>query len=491
MFYCLSFFIIHTENIKAVTPFPLVATYHIDTSWQTGYQVTVTLQNKTANLTSSWMSSFTLGQGQSVRNIWNGVLKLNGQMVTVANPTWIGGGMIPANAATTFGFIVSNPQSTTPMVNNLQATANDTSSPTLPIPNAPTLNAIIVNSAIPNSYKVSWSNVTNVASYTLQRATTNDFANAVIVAQGSMQSQIFTNQPNGTYFYRVSASNATGTSPFSNTQSIVINVTPPQPTGLIIESYWESWNSADPISDIINMHVDIINIAFANFATTGTHTYAIAGVECTPATLAAFVTQAHSAGKKVKIAIGGATYPLSFQLKTTQDAVGMAQAIALYIQQNNLDGVDFDIEDYPAPELQVALLQNTRQLLGNNALISYTPKSPASTTFPYYQVIQNGQQYLDAILIMAYDYAPGYNYQQDAQALAAMGVPVSKIAIGFMPGMDDVGVMTSLNDITTAAQYIKQNGLKGIMFWDLNRDLENMTGLGASAATTAAWNVFH
>jgi GH18 family chitinase len=239
------------------------------------------------------------------------------------------------------------------------------------------------------------------------------------------------------------------------------------------------------------MHVDIINIAFANFTTTENHTYAIAGVESSPATIAQLVTLAHNAGKKVKVAIGGATYPLSPQLKTTQDALGMAQAIAQYIQQNNLDGVDFDIEDYPATELQVALIQNTRQSLGNNKLITYTPKSPASTTFPYYAVIQNAYQYLDGILIMAYDYEQGYDYRNDVQALIAMGIPASKISVGLMPGMDDLGVMTSVTDIAAAAQYIEQNNLLGIMFWDLNRDLSNATGLGSKAATDTAWNIFH
>jgi GH18 family chitinase len=124
-------------------------------------------------------------------------------------------------------------------------------------------------------------------------------------------------------------------------------------------------------------------------------------------------------------------------------------------------------------------------------LISYTPKSPASTTFPYDQVIQGAYPYLSAILIMAYDYAPGYTYQQDVSNLIKMGVPASKISVGLMPGMDDVGVETSLANITTAAQFVEQNGLQGLMFWDLNRDLENQTGLGASAATTTAWNVFH
>jgi hypothetical protein len=491
--YCLIFSAVYAqEHTKVASAFSLNASYHIDNSWPTGYQVTVTLSNNTSSATTSWTSTFSLGQGQSISSLWNGVSQSNGQTITVTNPTWTGGGVVPAHGSTTFGFIVSNPQSTTPVINNLQATANG-GSPTQPIPGAPTLNAITVNATNPSTFTVSWNSVANATSYTLQRDITNKFSNPVTVAQGATTSQTFTNQANGTYFFRVSASDAAGTSSFSNIQSVTVSgSTPPPPSsGPLIESYWESWNSADPLNDIVNMHVDVINIAFGNFTTTGAHTFVVAGLDASAATITQFVTLAHNAGKKVKISIGGATYPIAPQLQTTQDAVGMAQAIAQYVQQNNLDGVDFDIEDYPAPALQIALIQNTRQLLGSNALISYTPKSPASTTYPYDQVIQGAYQYLTDIAIMAYDYAPGYNYQQDVSALIAMGVPASKINVGLMPGMDDVGVTTSLADITAAAQYIKQNGLEGIMFWDLNRDFENATGLGVDAATNAAWNVFH
>jgi hypothetical protein len=476
---CLTFF--------NISPFALNVSYNIVNSWPTGYQVDVTINNPTATATSSWISTFSLGQNQSISDLWNGVLTAHGQNIMVANPTWIGGNIIPAGGSTTFGFIVQNPQGSTPVLYNLQATANG-SSPVLPVPVAPTLNPIVVNQT---AYTVSWNSVANATSYTLQRSTTSNFTNPVIVAQGAMLSQAFSNQPVGTYLYRVSASNATGTSPFSNIESATVTTPTPPQTGKLIESYWESWDSSTPVSAIVAMHVDIINVAFGNFTTTGTHTFEVAGVQAMPGQLSQLVTLAHNAGKKVKVAIGGATYPISYQLQTPQDAMGMAQAIALYVHQNNLDGVDFDIEDYPTPALQIALIQNTRQLLGNNALISYTPKSPASTTYPYDQVIQGAFPYLDAIMIMAYDYAPGYQYQQDVQALVAMGTPISKIVVGLMPGMDDVGVMTSVANITTAAQYIEQNGLRGIMFWDLNRDLLNETGLGASAATNTAWNVFH
>jgi hypothetical protein len=495
---CLSFFIAGTQGIMNASQnditFALNASYTIETSWPTGYLVTVTLTNNSVNPTSSWMSTFSLGQGQMINNLWNGEFVADSQNITVTNPSWFGGGVIQAGASTTFGFVVDNPQGSVQALNNLQATANSNSNcicPTLPVPSAPMLAAISPNQA---GYTVSWNGVPNASSYVLQVAMTADFANPMVVAQGYMLSQTFVNQPTGTYFYRVAATNVAGSSPFSNVQSIAVNSqpTPPVASPFLIESYWESWDAATPVSDIVGMHVDTINIAFGNFADAGTpHTFTVAGVQATPAQLAQIVTLAHNAGETVKLAIGGATYPIAPQLQTTDDAMGMAQAIAMYVAQNNLDGVDFDIEDAPDADLQVALIQNTRQLLAANALISYTAKSPASTTAPYAQVIQAASQYLDDVVIMAYDYAVGYNYQQDVQALMAMGVPMSKIVVGLMPGTDDLGVVTSVTDVIAAAQYIAQNGLRGIMFWDLNRDLLNETGLGVSAATNAAWNVFH
>ena len=437
--------------------FPLSASYTINSSWSTGYQVTVTLKNNSSTPTSSWTSTFSLGEGQSITNLWNGNFQANGQSITVTNPTWFGGGIIPARWSTTFGFIVSKSASSNPTISNLQAVANGNFSIQAPVLQP------INNPAGANQFQLQWNAVANATEYMLQQSLNSSFTNPQTVFNGAATSALISVEVPGIYYYRVTASSSNAISPTSNIVSTIVNNSPTQPSNYFIESYWESWNSDDSIAGIINMHVDNIDIAFANFATTGDHIYTISGVECLPETLAQFVTLTHNAGKKVKVSIGGATYPLSPQLKTTQDAIGMAQAIAQYIQQNNLDGVDFDIEDYPAPELQVALIQNTRQLLGNNKLITYTPKSPASTTSPYYEVIQNAHQYLDGIMNMGYDYEQGYSYSDDVQALISMGIPAAKISIGLMPGMDDLGVMTSVADITTAAQYIKQNNLLGFL----------------------------
>lgn len=391
VFYCLIFF-----TMRAAASFSLGSSYTVDASWTNGYEITVTLHNNTANPTSSWTASFSLGAGQTMSNPWNAVVSINGPTVTISNPTWGGGEIIPANGSATFGFIVNNPQQTTPGLSGLQATANGAG-------------------RIPK-----------------------------------------------------------------------------------LESYWESWN-ADPIANIINMDFNIVDVAFVTFSVTDsvTDTFAITGLNCDQATLTSFVTQTHNAGKKVKISVGGATYPLAGFLTSDAAAQGMANAIANFVIANNLDGVDFDIEDYYyAPNwgtLQIALIQHTRTALGNNAIISYTPKTPTSSSFAYDVVSQGVCSIVDAINIMAYDYGvgTGYTYQADVGSMVDMGIPISVIGIGLMPGADDLGVITTLPDIVTAADFIIANGLVGMMQWDLNRDYENLTGLGPSAATTTAWNVFN
>jgi len=554
--------------------FPLDAQYVVENSWQGGYKVVVTLTNQSGSTAASWKATFTLPPNQKLITTWSGIFSVSGQNVTVTSPSW---STLKPGGSRTFGMTIKNTPTDPKAIYNLMATGFGTAPP---VPGAPVLNPISGDPAVPNNYTVTWNSVSGSSSYTLQQDTNSSFSNPQVVLQGNVLSYVAMNQPNGTYYYRVSATNSTGTGPYSKTQSIAVPVilqapflqaianpfgsgnysvnwsavpyaqqyalqeaTAPDfsnlqtlfmglgttfqvsgrvpntyyyrvfafdgalmsnpsnvqkavvgPTAVaIVEGYWESWTStsSSAINAIVNMKVDVINISFAKFTKTGTHTFSISGIECSQTALTSFITAAHQAGRKVKLSIGGATYPLGGQLLTLQDAMGMAQAVALFVQANALDGVDYDIEDSPAANLQIALLQNTRQLLGNSALISYTAKSPASTTHPYREVILGGYQYVDYISIMAYDYAPGYTYQNDVSTLLSLGIPASKIVVGLLPGYDDLHVMTSLAHITTACQYVLSKGLVGIMFWDLNRDLNNTTGLGASAATNTAWGVFH
>lgn len=355
------------------------------------------------------------------------------------------------------------------------------------VPGVPVLNPIGVSGS---SYTVSWNSVPNATSYLLQQDVSNTFSNPQTASQGSSTSLNVTNKPPGTYFYRVHASNTAGSSAFSNVQSATV-VAPTPSSGPSVEGYWESWDSVVSANAIANMKVDIINISFANFRSLGNHTYAISGIEADPTVMAQLISTAHSLGKKVRIAVGGATYPLQNQLLTSADAMGMAQAIVTFLQQNNLDGVDLDIEDNSLANLQIELLKNLRDLLGNTKLISYTAGTPASSTTKFKQVIQGGHTYMTYLTLMAFDAFPTYRYQDDITALVQMGVPITKIVVGLMPGNDDLGRLTSVQDIATAATYVKQNNCFGMMEWSLNRDHKNITGLGVDAFCNTAYPIIH
>jgi chitinase len=394
--------------MNAVASFSLGTSYNIDASWDNGYEVTVTLNNSTGSPTTSWSCSFDLGVGQTMSNPWNGMISVNGPTFTVINPTWAGGQIVPANGSATFGFIVNNPQATTPALTSLTAMANG-------------------------------------------------------------------------------------------------NYVP------LLEAYWESWNATrDPLASIVDMHFDIVDVAFVTFSLTDsiTDTFDVIGLNCDQSTLDEFVTLVHGAGKKVKISVGGATYPLAGLLTSNAAAQGMANAIAAYVTANQLDGVDFDIEDYDfAPDwgtLQIALIQDTRVAIGDSAIMSYTPKTPTSSSFAYDVVSQGVYSTVDAINIQAYDYGyPQYTYQADVMSMVdTLGIPISKIGIGLLPGSDDITpipYITTLANIQTAGNYILTNGLVGMMIWNLNRDFtdvpgagsQNRTNLGCSTATTTAWNIFH
>src|SRR5205085_1095325 len=139
------------------------------------------------------------------------------------------------------------------------------------------------------------------------------FQNAQTLFQGNGISYSVVNRPAGTYYYRVNATVNGVTSAWSIIVNTLVKSTtppppPPSPTGAIVEGYWESWNSNTPLTTIAAMHCDVFNISFMTFTRTGSHTFALTGLDTDLATMDQFIQIVHSAGKQVKLALGGATY---------------------------------------------------------------------------------------------------------------------------------------------------------------------------------------
>ncbi|WP_033443583.1 endo-1,4-beta-xylanase [Saccharothrix sp. NRRL B-16314] len=81
------------------------ATYRVTSQWNGGYQGEVAVRNTGATATARWTVKWTLAQGQTVGNLWNGVATTNGQEVTVRNANY--NGAIAPGDTTTFGFLGS------------------------------------------------------------------------------------------------------------------------------------------------------------------------------------------------------------------------------------------------------------------------------------------------------------------------------------------------------------------------------------------------
>ncbi|MGA4995987.1 glycoside hydrolase family 6 protein [Nonomuraea bangladeshensis] len=93
-------------------PSGCTATYRIASQWQGGYQGEVAVKNTGSSAISGWRVGFTLPNGQTITQLWNGNLS-GSSAVTVTNLSW--NGSLSAGAGTTFGFLVnSSGQNTTP-----------------------------------------------------------------------------------------------------------------------------------------------------------------------------------------------------------------------------------------------------------------------------------------------------------------------------------------------------------------------------------------
>jgi endoglucanase len=82
------------------------ATYVTSGSWQGGFQGQVTVKAG-GGAVSGWSVSWTLAAGQTVNQVWGGVLSVSGSTATVRNAAW--NGSLQPGATAEFGFIASGP----------------------------------------------------------------------------------------------------------------------------------------------------------------------------------------------------------------------------------------------------------------------------------------------------------------------------------------------------------------------------------------------
>jgi len=207
------------------------------------------------------------------------------------------------------------------------------------------------------------------------------------------------------------------------------------------------------------------------------------------------VNLVHSVGAKISLSIGGATYPLA-----SSDLYGypgeLAENINGVLNLCGFDGVDFDIEDnssnVPTNFAETASsIINTLRSLNSELYITLTTPGQAWAEGMYQQSLLNmtiGN--IDAWQPMEYDlwleptedrYKLTDAYTNQIQSdieyyLTTWSVPSNKIILGLMCGQDDMNHVLTLQDALNLTEFVKSNGLKGMMIWDANIDGKGCAG---------------
>jgi len=254
-----------------------------------------------------------------------------------------------------------------------------------------------------------------------------------------------------------------------------------------VESYWESWDSwkdfpddfaaflkgvpASPIGSCSG--VNLINIAF------GDYSGGVGGHESTDEIIRNGIDAIHQMGGFVKIALGGALYSMGGHVANEAQAKEFAEKMAAAAEDLGLDGMDLDVEDSGSgSDVQIALIKETRRLLGPDFHITYTIPALTGNIEPWQSTIVGTLEELDAVNVMAYDYYwNGWSFDLDLEALTGLGLPADKIVYGVMPGHHDAGnEYTTIEDAVAATNYVLDKGLAGVMTWDINRDCSGRMG---------------
>jgi endoglucanase len=77
-------------------------TYHVDSSWNSGFNATVTLKDTGSSPLTNWSLTWTEPGGVQIVNGWNATVSQNGATVTAKAPTWAP--TLAAGASASIGF---------------------------------------------------------------------------------------------------------------------------------------------------------------------------------------------------------------------------------------------------------------------------------------------------------------------------------------------------------------------------------------------------
>jgi lysophospholipase L1-like esterase len=88
------------------------AAYRVVNGWSGGFQAEVTVRNDATAALNGWTVRMTLGGGQSISNLWNGVNTGSSGAISVRNAEY--NGSVPVSGTTTFGYVANGNSTAVP-----------------------------------------------------------------------------------------------------------------------------------------------------------------------------------------------------------------------------------------------------------------------------------------------------------------------------------------------------------------------------------------
>jgi len=196
----------------------------------------------------------------------------------------------------------------------------------------------------------------------------------------------------------------------------------------------------------------------------------------------AAMTYCHNKGAKVLVSTGGAT-----DTPYGGSATTYGQTAANFAKNNNLDGVDFDLENFPYGPMSaanvnwVATATNAaRAILPSPKLITHAPQTPYfDDRFDYgYTKIYKAAPSIDYLLIQYYNNDNPVTYAQifttgdsgklnSIKQISNQGIPLNKLVLGKPVNSGDGNQWLSASQLNSIIKQAKTNlgWTGGVMGW--------------------------
>jgi chitinase len=385
----------------------------------------------------------------------------------------------------------------------LAGPGSDPGQPTVPA--APT--GLAAGATTSSSVPLTWNSVSNATAYNVYRngtkvdtVTTNSATEAGLAAST-------------TYSFQVTATNAAGESPKSNTVSATTQASGGGGGGGTVPKhaltgYWQNFDNGaakQRLRDVQSQY-DIIAVSFADATgTPGGISFALdptlsSELGYSKADFIADIQAKHAAGKKVVLSVGGQNGTISVNDSTS--ATNFANSAYSAIQQYGFDGVDIDLENGINATYMSQALHSLASKVGSGFVLTMAPQTidMQSTSAGYFQLALNTRDILTVVNTQYYNSGSmlgcdGRVYSQGSvdflTALACiqlqgglspsqvgLGVPASTSAAGsgyISPTVVD-NALDCLTKGTNCGSFRPSTtwpGLRGAMTWSTNWDQSN------------------